>query len=35
VVSTKVAVAVGGIVVLAAAGGVAALYLTGGDLSFE
>ena len=34
-VSTKVAVAVGGIVVLAAAGGVAALYLTGGDLSFE
>jgi LEA14-like dessication related protein len=35
VVSTKVVVAVGGIVMLAAAGGAGALYLTGGDLSFE
>ena len=34
-VSTKVAVAVGGIVVLAVAGGGAALFFTGGDLSFE
>ncbi|PSP99446.1 hypothetical protein BRC89_04685 [Halobacteriales archaeon QS_4_70_19] len=34
-VSTKVAVAVGGTVVLAVAGGGAALFFTGGDLSFE
>jgi LEA14-like dessication related protein len=35
VVSTKVAVALGGIVVLAAGGGAAALFFTGGDLSFQ
>ncbi|MFB6205497.1 MAG: LEA type 2 family protein [Haloglomus sp.] len=34
-VSTKVAVAVGGIVALAAVGGGAALYFTGGDLSYQ